>query len=272
MATGGVDAHTHLDHPAFDADRERVCQRSIAAGVTGWVIAGANPKHWDRVVATARSCGALAVLGIHPWWTNDTPEDLERALAELPHRLTRHGMGEIGLDRMRAKDPTQWDRQQAFLKAQLDLAVQLDTPVVFHCVRAWDALRGHIDRSGLPSSGGMVHGWMGSKEQAKEVVARGLHVSFGPPTLRSPKSLEAAHHVPLDRLLLESDCPDRPLAGHDRGEPSHLVPLATRLAESRGMTTDAMLQATGDNLRQLLRYDQPSEVGPKRSSSSDSSR
>ena len=207
MNTGGLDANTHLDDPRFDADRGEVCQRSLDAGVTGWVISGADPHHWARVVQVAQVCGAFPVLGLHPWWTDLEPTALDRSIAELTERLTAsvHGVGEIGLDRIRATTDRQWQRQQRALQVQLELAGRLDLPVILHCVRAWHTLRDHIDACGLPMAGGMIHGWLGSREQAREALDRGLHLSLGPSALRSPKTLAALREVPLDRLLLESE-------------------------------------------------------------------
>lgn len=274
MNTGGMDANTHLDDPCFDTDRGEVCQRSVTAGVLDWVISGADPQHWDRVVEVANAWGAVTVLGLHPWWADRSPEALDQTLTDLTRRLTPsvRGLGEIGLDRLHAHTDLQWDRQRCALDAQLALAVRRDLPVTFHCVRAWHVLREHIDACGLPSAGGMIHGWMGSREQTREALDRGLHLSFGPSTLRSPKARASLREVPLDRLLLESDCPDRPLEGHARGEPAHVRDLCSKLAEDRGMDALALLHATGDNGRRLFGLDQPSVVGPNRSSRSDSPR
>ena len=274
MNAGGMDANTHLDDPCFDADREALRQRSIDAGVPHWVVSGADPEHWDRVVDVARDWGAVAVLGLHPWWTDLTPRTLHTTLTGLKERLATcaEGVGEIGLDRVRATTDLQWERQQHALRAQLEIAVDFELPVMFHCVRAWHALREHVDACGLPSPGGMIHGWLGSREQTREALDRGLHLSFGPTTLRSPKTLASLRDVPLDRLLIESDCPHRPLEGRRRGEPADLHELCSRLAEIRGIEANALLSVTGDNARRLFGVDQPSVVGPNKSSSSDSPR
>lgn len=243
----GFDAHTHLDFPAFDGDRAQVMDRARAAGVDGWVIAGADPAHWPRVIATAAATGGIAVLGLHPWWVEKA--DVDAVLADLADALTPDGLGECGLDYARARRDADRDAQRKALRPQLALARERDVPVVLHCVRAYPDLLGILRRDGAPP--GMVHGWTGPPDLVRPFLDLGLYLSFGTAIARPGKARSAVAAVPDDRLLLETDAPDRPLSG-DRGEPADLVAIAAAAAKVRGGSAAEVLSVTGDNARRLF--------------------
>lgn len=252
-----IDAHTHLDMAAFESDLHEVVQRATDTGVVGWVLAGAAPCDWPRVLDIAERTGGVAVLGIHPWWSALSEEALGDAMQRLAKQLTPHGLGELGLDRPRAADDRAWEQQHRVFEAQLRLAVARDLPVVLHCVRAWPALRTVIERVGLPSSGGMIHDWTGPVAHARQAVAMGLHLSFGPSVARSRRAAESLHVVPLHRLLVESDCPDRPICGATRGEPAHIWQVIRSVATHLDLPEALVARHTHDNARTLLRYESP---------------
>jgi TatD DNase family protein len=246
--SAGVDAHCHLDR--IDAPLADVIARARAVGVGGAVIAAADPADQSRLRRIARETGCAWVVGVHPWWAQDADAlDHVRALAGMQHA---HGIGECGLDFRRAGTEAARERQRVVLRPQLALAAERRLPVVLHCVRAWQVLRDEL--AGFDLAGGMVHGWSGGPEQTRSVLSAGLHVSVGPDVLRSAKARAGAGSVPLDRLLVESDAPDRPVAGAAHGEPAHAALVARALAEDRSMTTEQLLAVTGANARRLLRY------------------
>ncbi|MCB9664592.1 MAG: TatD family hydrolase [Alphaproteobacteria bacterium] len=250
---GAVDAHTHLDDARFDADREAVWARARAAGITGAVIAAADPRDWDRVEAVATSLGLAWTLGVHPWWVPELDADARAAaLQALAARPTPHGIGETGLDHHRARTPEARAAQLDLLRAHLALARERDVPVVLHCVRAYPELLRVLAQDGLPAAGGMVHAWSGPAALVDEAVARGLHVSVGAPVTRSAEVAAAAVRVPAHRLLLETDCPDQPLVRGTRGEPVHLLDVAERVAALRGEPADLVLARAADAARTLF--------------------
>lgn len=239
------DAHTHLDrHP----DPLRAAARARAVGVERWVIAGANPAHWADVERVAADTGGVALLGLHPWWVGPDWAEGVRALADRPALV---GVGETGLDRPRAKTQADWALQVAACRAQLALARARCLPIVLHCVRAWPALRDLLRADGLPAAGGMVHAWTGSVEETREALRLGLHLSFGPDLTRAPGPRRAAalREVPRDRLLLETDCPDRPVPGAESGEPAHLLRVAAAAATIRGAEPARVLEDVALSLR-----------------------
>ena len=247
-----IDAHTHLDFPAFDADRDAVLARASQAGVRRVVVCGADPSDWDRVERVAAAYGAWWTLGVHPWWVAELHDDaLDRAVDRLRARPTPHGLGETGLD-YRTRDAAVRARQLRSFQAHLELAMQRDVPVVLHVVRAYpDALRA-VERVGLPPAGGMVHSWSGDARDVRRALRLGLCVSFSASVLRSDRVLAACAEVPLDRLLLETDAPDQPLVPGTRGEPADVVPLAHQLGARLGVDPVELLEASAKNASRLF--------------------
>lgn len=239
------DAHTHLD---THADPLAAAARAREAGVQSWVIAGADPSRWAEVARVAEATGGVAILGLHPWWVG---EDWRRWVEQLAVTPALRGVGETGLDRPRAVDERAWSAQIEACRAQLALARERSLPVVFHCVRAWAALRELIRADGLPAAGGMVHAWGGSAEEAREAVRLGLHLSFGTDLVRRPSGrlAEAARAVPGERLLVETDCPDRPVGGRAQGEPADLHVVAEVIAGVRGESAEVVLRRSKLALR-----------------------
>lgn len=253
--TGGFDAHTHLDFAVFDLDRAEVVAQARAAGVDGFTIAGSDHDGWDRTAAIARSIGAVAMFGVHPW---ETPALDEAALAPYLADLARRpadGIGEIGLDALHAKTDGARARQRGALRAQLAIARDRDLPVAFHGVRAWPELLRIVAHDGLPRAGGMVHAWSGPPELIARCVELDMYVSIGPLVLRdrARKTRGSVAAIPVDRLLLETDCPDMKPPGAARGEPFHLLLVAAEVAALRGVDPVDLVAQTGANARRLWR-------------------
>ena len=248
-----VDAHTHLDFDAFESDRDAVVQRAREAGVTDFVIAGADPADWERVRRVADALEATCCLGIHPWWVaGRAPAQLDADLQRLDSFTELDGIGETGLDWFRAKSDDERAAQRAVFAAHIDLAHTRNLPLVLHVVRAHADALGMLAALDVPANGGLVHAWSAGPEWVEPALELGLHLSFGTDLARSEAAREALKEVPIERLLLETDCPDRPLAGFERGEPAHLVEIARIAAEIRDTSPDDLLARCGDNARALF--------------------
>ena len=250
------DAHTHLDFPALDPLRDAVVKDARVAGISGWVIAATEPKHWDRVIRIARETGGTPLLGIHPWWAQEySTEQLQSHLAALSNRCPRHGLGEIGLDYVRARPGEERDQQMRVFRAQLALAREIDRPVAIHCVRAHSDLLHTLKTDGLPKAGGMLHGWSGGPQYVASALALGLFISFGPSLLnpKRRKVRESALLVPTARTCLETDSPDQPLNGKTLGTLQDLHAVAIGLAQLRKEPVDALWSQCGDNAQTLWR-------------------
>ncbi len=246
-----IDAHTHLDDPRFDDDRDAVWSRAQAAGVGGAVLCAADPHDWDRLERVATALGQPFTLGLHPWWeVGLSDEAVQGWLDALSARPTPHGIGETGIDALKARTDAARARQRRTLRAHLALARERRVPVVLHVVRAFREVLDVVRADGLPD-GGVVHAFAGRPAEAEEAVALGLHVSVGS-AIRAAKVAAAVARVPAHRLLLETDCPDQPLHRGTRGEPADLLGVADLVAQARGSSAEAVLDAAAAAARALF--------------------
>jgi TatD DNase family protein len=253
-----IDTHAHLDDGQFAADLPDVLARARAAGVTGVIAVGITASSSARCLDLAgRHPGLWATAGIHPNEILEAaPGDWDR-VRDLSARPGVAGIGETGLDR-------HWDRtplaiQEEWLVRHLELGRLRDLPVVLHCRDAEpDLLRllgEEFDRRGPIR--GVMHSFTGSAETAEACLAMGLDVSFaGMLTYKSAGALrQVAAGVPLDRVLVETDCPylsPVPLRGK-RNEPANVVHTAACLAGLLGVDADELARRTTANARRLFR-------------------
>ncbi len=247
------DSHTHLYVDEFDRDRSAVLERARRAGIDGIVVVGLDLPSSRAAIALAEEAGLYATVGIQPHYADQTDgADLEevRQLARHPRVVA---LGEIGLDYYRDRAPR--PRQRQLLRRQLALAREVHLPVVIHCRQAHEDLLEELRRAG-PGLRGVMHCFSGTLQEAQAFLERGLHISLaGPVTYpRAERTWEVARQVPLERLLLETDCPWLPPQSHRgrRNEPAYLVETAGRVAELRGLGLDELAQATTENARRLF--------------------
>jgi len=252
MTMALIDSHTHLDFPQFDTDREAVIARAREAGLAAILNVGADLPSSRAAVALAEQYDFIyAAVGVHPHDARTvTPAVLDelRALARHPKVVA---VGEIGLDYYRDLSPRPVQRQ--VFADQLALATELALPVVIHSREAYDdvlaALRGW-------QGAGVIHSYSAGLERLEEVLALGFFASIsGPVTFRRAHRLRAvAAAVPLERLLVETDCPyltPVPYRGR-RNEPAYVRYVAEAVARARGISDEALARATADNARRLF--------------------
>ncbi len=248
------DSHAHLDDRRFDEDREQIFAELPARGVGLIMNIGCDLESSLQSVALAhRYPFVYAAVGSHP----DDAAQVDEARLALYRQLCVDekvkAIGEIGLD-YHYEDPTRDVQLPAFRK-QLELARELGLPVIVHEREA------HADGMELirqfPDVTGVFHCYSGSLEQAKELVKRGWYIGFtGVITFKNArKAVEVAEWLPLDRILIETDCPymaPEPYRG--RRNDSRLVPLvAAKLAEIKGVSPEEMGEITTENARRLFR-------------------
>ena len=249
------DTHCHLDDDKFLEDREAAYARMRERGVTRAVFV------WTDL-ASSRLCldiagsheGVWAACGVHPHEAKDAPEDYLDRVAALCREEKAVALGEIGLDYYYDFSPR--DVQKKVLCEQMDLAVELDIPVIFHIRDAHgDMIELFRARKRLPQ--GIIHCFSGSLETAMIYVKMGFYISFaGPLTFKkAPHLCAAAQAVPADRLLIETDSPylsPEPVRGR-RNEPANVYYVCEKLAQLRGLTMEETARLTTENACRLYR-------------------
>jgi TatD DNase family protein len=243
-----VDTHCHLTFEPLAGDVAGVIERSRAAGVTQWITVGTSLEDSRAAIELAgRYEGMYATVGIHP---HDAKSANAAALDELK-RLGRSqkvvAIGETGLD-FHYNFSTQPDQRRVFV-AHLEIARELNLPVVIHSREAFDETMEILDSNGRGLKGVVFHCFSGSAEQAGQVLERGYYVSFtGVVTFKNAqKTREAAEVVPLDRLMVETDCPymsPEPVRNQKPNEPALMVHTAKLLAALKGVGLEDFAQAT----------------------------
>jgi len=255
-----VDSHAHLSFPQFDADREEVIRRARQAGVAAIIEVGADLESSRAAVALAEQYEWIyATVGIHP---HDAATLTSAVLAEL-RALANHpkvvAIGEIGLDYYRMLSPR--EAQLRAFEAQLALAAegqQRPMPVVIHCREALDEVLAML--RGWKGTG-VVHSYSGGPGRLDEVLALGFSIGLsGPVTFPKSERLRAvAAAVPLERLLVETDCPYLTPEPHrgSRNEPAYVRHVVEAVARARGLDVEAVAGASADNARRLFSFPRP---------------
>jgi TatD DNase family protein len=270
-----IDTHCHLDASEFDADRDAQRALARAGGVELCVLPAVSASNLETVRELAHRHGDVYALGIHPLYTPQAAEQDLRTLAARLQALRDDprlvAVGEIGLDGF--VPGLDMARQQTFYRAQLTLAQHAELPVILHVRRSADALlKGLRD---TPVRGGIAHAFNGSMQQAEAFIERGFCLGFGG-ALTYERALQLrrlATHLPLSSLVLETDAPDIPphwlyataamrAQGQPQGRnsPTQLPRIANVLAELRGLSLEALAQATSENARRALGLPFPAQA------------
>ncbi len=253
-----VDSHCHIVFRNFDEDLDEVAARWREAGVSALVHACVEPAEIPAIRALADRFPELRyAVGVHPLdtqhWHEHTASDL-RIAAQSDSRVV--AIGELGLDLYRE---TNLERQLAVLEPQLDLAMELDLPVIIHCRDAaapmLELFASRAGQGGIPR--GVMHCWGGTPAEMEAFLAHGLYISFSG-TVTFPKA-EATHQcarqVPPHRYLVETDCPflaPVPRRGK-RNEPAFVATVAARVAELRGETLEQVASTSTTNAAHLFK-------------------
>lgn len=259
-----VDAHCHLDDKYFDVPASTILQRAREAGVDQLVVVGCGVEASENAVrlAQAHPGEVFAAVGVHPHdaegMTDDDFETL-RALASLDVVVA---VGETGLDYHYDHSPREVQRQ--VFRRFLSLAKEVQKPVVVHTREAEEDTVRILQEAGPFPRSGQIHCFTGTMDLASPAVDLGLYVSFsGVVTFNSADTLRAcAKELPLERLLIETDCPyltPAPFRGR-KNEPMFVSVVAGCIAEQRGLTVDEVARATSVNARLLFELPDPEDT------------
>ena len=251
------DTHAHMDDRAFDADREELLSALPEQGIALLMNPGCSLESSRNADAISRQYGYIyAAVGSHP----DAADEVNEAVLEEYRKLCKlnpkiKAIGEIGLDYHYEDIPR--ELQLKAFRAQMALAAELDLPVIVHEREAHADGMTVVDE--FPTVKGVFHCYSGSAEMARELVKRGWYIGFtGVLTFKNAKkALDVASSIPLDRIVLETDCPymaPEPFRGK-RNDPGKLYRMAEKLAELRGMTVEDIHRITTENGKRLYRID-----------------
>lgn len=242
------DTHSHYADSAFDGDRDELLAALPDKGVRFAALAGSSMQDSAENVALAQKYSYIyAAVGVHPESVDETPSDYREKLTELVKSSEKvRAIGEIGLDYH--YENYDRDKQILFFRQQLELARELSLPVIVH---SRNASEDTLDILKEYRPAGVVHCFSGSAEVAREVIKLGMYIGFtGVLTFKNAKkALRALEAVPLDRLLLETDCPymaPEPLRGR-RCDSSMICYTAEKAAQIKGVSTQELLDITCRN-------------------------
>ncbi|MBI5302062.1 MAG: TatD family hydrolase [Chloroflexi bacterium] len=250
-----IDAHCHLDDEQFANDRDAVLARAMDAGVAAIITAGTDVATSRAAVALAEQYASVyAVVGIHPQAAHTCDAESLATIRTLAQHPKVVGIGEIGLDFYWQQNPPREIQERAFI-AQLELAAELDKPVVIHDRDAHAELMATLAKVVKPSQGGILHCFSGDLAMAQQAIALGYAISFaGNLTFKNATRLqEIARALPLDKIVIETDAPYlSPLRGQ-RNESANVARVAAKLAELKNLTLDVAQQSTSRNSEMLFR-------------------
>ncbi len=249
-----VDTHVHLDFPEFDRDRAEVISRAQEVGVRTLINVGVDLQSSRASVQLAEQFpGVYAAVGIHPHDAKTATAEAVEELRQLAGHPKVVAIGEIGLDYYREHSPR--NVQQSVFRQLLCLAQDLSLPVIIHARSAWEdvlvAVREVVGEQGQ----GVFHCFPAGREGARQVVDMGFHVSFtGVVTFKNARAVDVLAQMPLERLLLETDCPFMAPEPHRgmRNEPAYVHLIAQKIAEVLQVPVAQVAEVTTRNAWQLF--------------------
>lgn len=248
-----TDTHAHYDDEAFDSDRHELLTRLFSETVGCIITVGCAADRWaDTISLAERYENMYAAVGIHPEDIYDLPADYLEQIEKLAQNPKVVAIGEMGLDYH--YENYDKEKQIQVFTEQLRLANRISKPVIIHSRDAVeDTMR--ILRAEKPKKA-VMHCFSGSAETAEEVLSLGLYISFtGVLTFKNAKkAISACQAVPIDRLMLETDCPYMapvPYRG-ERCDSSMILSTAAKMAEIKGVSAEKMIEICNENAKRFF--------------------
>jgi len=249
-----IDTHAHLNEPRFAEDFLVVRERARDAGVSQLVVVGYDLASSEAALALAERFADGASVGIHPHDAERCTPDALEALHRVADDPRVVAIGETGLDYH--YDHSGRTAQHDVFRAHIRLARSLDRPLIMHCRDAYDDLCRILAEEGAGEVGGVAHCFWGTAADAERLIGLGFHLGVGG-GITFPKSedlRQVLREMPLDRLVLETDCPYMAPVPHRgrRNEPAYLPRVAASLGELFSRSPAAIEQATTTNARRCF--------------------
>lgn len=250
-SNGYMDAHCHLADPQFKNNLEEVLNRSIQSGIGEWIQGGVGPEDWNRQIEIhSKWKGKIHLaFGMHPWWVAENSiESLESAFEILEGKIAQAELlGEVGLDYLPQYE-SQKEKQIRFFEKQLELNQKHQKPLILHVVHGHQDALAILKKFSFKKA--IVHSFSEGKEILKQYLELGFLISVGPGVIKKGyrRLKEAIPLIPLNQLVLETDCPDS-----NGSEPSKLLEIAQKVSELRkDIGTEELLTQSTKNLEKIL--------------------
>ena len=249
-----VDTHTHLNHPRLRKRLPQVLERAHQAGVEQMIVVGYDLPSSESAVELSMAHPSLwAAVGVHPHDAKSFDDTAREALVALAASPRVAAIGETGLDFYRDLSPR--ERQREAFQAHARMARDLSLPLIVHCRQAQEEMLAVADELG--AEGWVRHCFDAAPAQARRAVEMGMWIGVtGTGTYQHASSVrQAVAEVPLERMLLETDCPYlSPAPGRARdNEPANVVLVAEAMARIRGVEVETVVRATAENARAAFR-------------------
>lgn len=237
--TNLIDSHAHLTFDKLQKSLDDILQKSLRAGVTGWITVGTDAEENKKVVSILDKYENLyGTVGIHPHHASDVSDvDIDQ-IKDLAKHKKIVAIGETGLD-FHYDFSKQSDQKKLFMNL-LEIAAKSNLPVIIHSRKAFDETIEILDKFKNNLKNVVFHCWSGTIEQTQIVLNRGFYISFtGIITFKNAEQTRnAAKTVPLERMMIETDCPymsPEPMRKQKINEPAFLIHTAVKIAELQQM-------------------------------------
>ncbi|MBN2001272.1 TatD family hydrolase [candidate division KSB1 bacterium] len=249
-----IETHAHLDFNQYDGHRDSVIQRAFESGIEKIINIGINLETSLASIALAEEYENIyAAVGVHP---HDVDAASEIDLEEIK-RLYEHpkviAIGEVGLDFYR--NYSRHENQRKLFRMFLDWSFELDLPLIIHSRAADDELMSILKSKAKTGWKGVVHCFSGDEKTADTLLDFGFFISFtGSITFKNFRSAHVVKHIPLERLLVETDCPFMAPEPHrgKRNEPAFVHYIAQKIAELKNVTIADVAKKTSKNAKKLF--------------------
>ncbi len=251
-----IDTHTHLHDPQFDTDRETVIQRARQNGVDLMITIGTDLETSRQAVELAeRYDFVFATVGVHPHEVKTIQDNSYQVLERLAQRPKVVAYGEVGLDFYYMHSPK--DLQQRHFREQIRLAKRLGLPLVIHTRQAPKETLVILQEEEADEIGGVFHCYTGDLPTAQAAISLNFFISFSGilTFLKALDLQEVARQIPVESLLVETDCPYLAPMPHrgKRNEPSYVRHVAEKLAQLKALPYEELAQITFQNTRKLFK-------------------
>ena len=258
-----IDTHSHIYDEAFDEDRKAVVERARQEGIERIILPAIDGESNELLFALCRECGDYVVplIGLHPTSVNDNPRwreelaEVERLLDEPPQGIERfYGVGEIGLDLYWSRD---WlAEQEAAFRAQVELALKHNLPIVVHTRDAWEEMATIIEEYAGRGLRGVFHAFSADVDMYERLRKAGDFVFGigGVVTFKKSALAEVVKSMRLEDLVVETDAPYLTPAPHrgTRNESSYVRFVAQKIAELKGVDYEVVAEQTTKNAKRIF--------------------